>query len=74
MKVFTDYSKALESYSKKPSMVLNGKCPYAKDDKFCGNWCALFYFNKANGNTSAHVILGCKAGEKILYVEEVVGE
>ena len=74
MKVFTDYSKASISYSTKPTMVLNGKCPYALGDKFCGNWCALFYFNKATENTSAHVILGCKAGEKLLYVEEVVGE
>jgi hypothetical protein len=71
MKVFKYHSTAALSAENKDSFFLNGKCPYNKDT-LCGSWCALFYLSKATENTSAHVILGCKAGEKLLFVEEIV--
>ena len=72
MKVFKDYNTAASSANEKESFFLNGGCPYSKPLTLCGSWCALFYLSKATENTSAHVILGCKAGEKLLFVEEIV--
>lgn len=73
MKVFMDHAVALKSFHQKDTFYLNGKCPYIPEvDALCGNWCALFYLSKATENLSAHVILGCKAGEKLLYVEDIV--
>lgn len=75
MKVFRNYDDAMESSLAKDTFYLNGACPYSGDyETLCGSWCSLFYLGKATGNLSAHVILGCKAGEKMLYVEEIVGE
>lgn len=77
MKVFKNFLTALKSEEKKSSYYLNSKCPY-NSKRLCGNWCALFYFspevNDKYKKTSAYVILGCKAGEKLLYVEELVEE
>ncbi|MBV5347131.1 hypothetical protein JZU46_02795 [bacterium] len=72
MKVFKSMGKAKLSSARKENFYLNGECPYNGDKKLCGNWCALFYLSKATANLSAHVILGCKAGEKQLFVEEIV--
>ena len=78
---------AHKSYEEKDHTFLNAECPYvigvAQEGKvasrMCGSWCALFYFDTGKKDetgkvcTTPHVILGCKAGEKLLYVEEVVG-
>lgn len=76
MKVFTDPVKAAASAKNKTRYYLNSKCPYSPEGRLCGSRCALFYLQPAvkseNQNTSAHVILGCKAGEKHLYVSEFV--
>ena len=76
MKVFKKVKTAEKSEIKKESFYLNSMCPYQPEYTLCGSWCALFYFHKAENtedkNTSAHVILGCKAGEKLLYVSELV--
>jgi hypothetical protein len=72
MKVFTSYGVALESTKDKESFFLNGRCPHSSTEILCGSWCALFYFDKGCENTSPYVILGCKAGEKYLYIEELV--
>ena len=71
MKVFKNYDTAETSANMKDTFFLNGKCPQRKN-KLCGSWCALFYLSKATENLSAYAILGCKAGEKLLYVEEIV--
>lgn len=72
MKVFRNIETAITSLVEKPSLYLNSKCPYASNNPLCGNWCALFYLDKGESNTTPFVILGCKAGEKYLYVEELV--
>ena len=72
MKIFTDLVSAADSYAKKESFCLNSICPYSHASKYCGNWCALFYFNKGDEHTSPYVILGCKTSERVLYVEEIV--
>lgn len=72
MKVFKSFGLAKVSLNEKDSFFLNGECPYDSDNKLCGSWCALFHLNKADGNTSTYVIMGCKAGEKRLFVEEIV--
>jgi len=69
MKVFKSESKAIKSYEKKDKLFLNSICPYANYKKLCGNWCALFYLDT---KATPFVILGCKAGEKRLYVTEIV--
>ena len=74
MKVFKDYNTAVSSANEKESFFLNGGCPYSKPLTLCGSWCALFYFDKGGENTSPYVILGCKAGEKYLYIEDLVEE
>lgn len=73
MKVFRSLEGAVASFNNKETYYLNGKCPYS-EGMLCGNWCSLFYLSKESENLSAHVILGCKAGEKLLYVEEIVEE
>ena len=78
MKVFKSAKTAKESKTSKESFYLNSVCPYREGATLCGNWCALFYFYRGEkteySNTSSHVILGCKAGEKLLYVSELVGD
>ena len=75
MKVFTDLYAANKSYETKKSYWLNSKCPRVNNGtKFCGNWCALFHIEENTDHTSANVILGCKAGEKMLYIENIVGD
>lgn len=78
MKVFKKENAAKVSAAKKEDFYLNSVCPYQPERTLCGNWCALFYFSDGvvteHKNTSAYVILGCKAGEKLLYVEEVIGD
>ena len=72
MKVFRNLETAVTSMIAKPDLYLNSKCPYSYNNPLCGNWCALFYLDKGESNTTPFVILGCKAGEKYLYVEELV--
>ena len=72
MKVFKDELKAKKSLKEKDKLFLNGLCPYADHDKLCGNWCSLFHMEKSNGKTTPYIILGCKAGEKRLYIDDVV--
>ncbi len=76
MKVFKNMITAYKSEEKKEKFYLNSTCPYQAVTTLCGNWCALFYFSpeekSEHKDTSAYVILGCKAGEKLLYVNEVV--
>ncbi len=76
MKIFNNSDKALESMKSKYSYYLNSTCPYNPDGRLCGSWCALFYINHAVKNehqdTSAYAILGCKSGEKYLYINEFV--
>lgn len=76
MQVFEDPIKALASMKDKKKYYLNSICPYNNDARLCGSWCALFYLEKAIDNeqrkTSSFVILGCKAGEKYLYTNEIV--
>ena len=75
MKVFRSEADAEASAKMKEHFFLNGYCPHTKKGKkLCGNWCAKFYLNPAGKNTSAHVIMGCKVGEKLLFVEEIIGE
>lgn len=78
MKVFKKLSTAARSLGDKESFYLNSYCPYDENQTLCGSWCALFYLEKGRKtleeNTSSHVILGCKAGEKWLCVEEIVEE
>ena len=77
MKVFTNEDVARASYDTKEHFFLNGMCPYSgSEGRLCGNWCALFYFDQGSegSNTNPFVILGCKAGEKYLYVERLVEE
>jgi len=75
MKVFRNEEEAEKSAGKKESYFLNGYCPHtSKGKKLCGNWCAKFYLNPAEKNTTAYVIMGCKVGEKLLFVEEIIGE
>lgn len=74
MKVFLNYTNAIESNKDKKKYFLNSTCPYNPDTKVCGNWCALFYLDEGGESTTPYVILGCKAGEKKLYVEEIIGE
>ena len=72
MKVFKDELKAKESLQEKDKLFLNGICPYADYDKLCGNWCSLFHMEKADSGATPYIILGCKAGEKRLYIDDVV--
>ncbi len=72
MKVFKDELKAKESLDKKERLFLNGICPYAGNNKLCGSWCSLFHMEQADERTTPFVILGCKAGEKRLYVGEII--
>ena len=76
MKVFNDATKALASMKSKKKYYLNSTCPYNPDSRMCGSWCALFYLEHGadteEQHTSPFVILGCKAGEKYLYVNEFV--
>jgi len=76
MKVYTDSIKANKAMKEKTKYYLNGACPYSAEGRMCGSWCALFYLSQAmeieNKNVSAMVILGCKSGEKNLYVSEFV--
>jgi len=74
MKVFTTELAALTSMEKKATYFLNSKCPYNNENLLCGNWCALFYLDRGSENQSACVILGCKAGEKLLFVESIEGD
>ena len=78
MQVFKEMMSAIKSKENKEQFYLNSFCPYKKEDILCGSWCALFYFQRAINNqykkTSAHVILGCKAGEKLLFVNKLVEE
>ena len=78
MKVFKNEETAEKSSTNKEDFYLNSVCPYQQERILCGNWCALFYFAEKEEteekNTSPYVILGCKAGEKLLYVEEVIGD
>ena len=75
MKVFSNAEKAVESMRGKKKYYLNSICPY-DSGRLCGSRCALFYIAPAvsteEQNTSAYVILGCKAGEKNLHVSEFV--
>ena len=73
MKVFKNLETATASMIAKHALYLNSRCTYSSNNPFlCGNWCALFYLDKGESNTTPFVILGCKAGEKYLYVEELV--
>ena len=78
MKVYRNEKTAMDSFDDKETFFLNGTCPYSEryGGRLCGNWCALFYFDRgmenSSTNTSPFVILGCKAGEKYLYVETLV--
>jgi hypothetical protein len=72
MKVFKNLETAIASMNTKSALYLNSECPYSPNNSLCGNWCALFYLDKGESNTTPFVILGCKAGEKYLYVEELV--
>ena len=72
MKIYRSENTATASLGNKEQLFLNGLCPYS--NRLCGNWCALFYFDKGSENTSPYVILGCKAGEKYLYIEKLVEE
>lgn len=78
MKVFKQMATAVQSVQRKEKFFLNSECPYDDKSRLCGNWCALFYLERAvktaERNTSAMVILGCKAGEKNLYVNEIIGD
>ena len=82
MKIFKTKEAAFKSYNEKEVVYLNGLCPYLdstsiKDisDRLCGSWCSLFYFDKGgNLSTSPLVILGCKAGEKYLFIEKLMEE
>ena len=69
MKVFRNENEARDSYKKKNELFLNSVCPYADYEKLCGNWCALFYLDTS---ATPFVILGCKAGEKRLYVTDII--
>jgi len=62
--------EAKKSLDNKKSLFLNGKCPYSIFGKLCGNWCSLFHMETIGKNP--FIILGCKAGEKRLYVENVI--
>jgi hypothetical protein len=72
MKVFKKLSSAIQSMDSKQPFYLNSICPYTTGDDLCGNWCALFYLDFGGENTTPYIILGCKAGEKYLYVEKIV--
>jgi len=76
MKVFSDAVKAQASMKSKQKYYLNSACPYDPEARLCGSWCALFYLEQGvkdeYKNTSSFVILGCKAGEKYLGVNEFV--
>ncbi len=69
MKVFRSESKAIKSYEEKDKLFLNSICPYSEGCDLCGSWCALFYLDT---EATPFVILGCKAGEKRLYVTEII--
>lgn len=77
MKVFKNPRTAAGSEQDKEHFYLNSYCPY-QIERLCGSRCALFYFYKGENSqykkTSPHVILGCKAGEKLLFVNELVEE
>jgi hypothetical protein len=76
MKIYTDSVKANKAMKEKTKYYLNGTCPYNTEGRMCGSWCALFYLSPASKtehqSVSAMVILGCKSGEKNLYVSEFV--
>ena len=69
MKVFTTEQKAKDSISYKKKYYLNSYCPQNKE-KLCGNWCALFKYNKSTNNISDYVVLNCKSSVR-LYVDGV---
>jgi len=69
MKIFKEKSEGYKSLEKKEELHLNSICPYSNRDRLCGNWCALFYLDTS---ASPFVILGCKAGEKRLYVTDII--
>jgi hypothetical protein len=75
MKVFKSAEKAMQSLKEKDILSLNSLCPY-NDNKFCGNWCALFYFSpeedSKDRHVSTYVVLGCKVDQKRLYVEKII--
>lgn len=68
MKIFKTMQEAVESMEQKDKIFLNSECPYDSLGRVCGNWCAVFYYYEGDERTSPMVILGCKAGEKNLYV------
>ncbi len=74
MRVYRNQGAAQESMNKKDPYYLNSFCPYQTGNKLCGSWCALFHLENGGETTSPFVILGCKAGEKFLYVEEIIGD
>jgi len=69
MKIFKEQSEANKSLVEKDELYLNSICPYSKNYDLCGNWCALFYLDTSS---TPFVILGCKAGEKRLYVTDII--
>ena len=72
MKVFKDELKAKASLKEKEKLFLNGLCPYIDYARLCGNWCSLFHMEQVSEGSTPFVILGCKAGEKRLYVGEII--
>ena len=73
MKIFNTYDKAMTSFANKEVKYLNSLCPYKNENKVCGNWCALFYYNNdKNDNTTPYVILGCKKTNMKLYIEDEI--
>lgn len=68
MKIFNDYSDALDSYEKKPKFFINSLCPFHTGEQLCGNWCSFFYYDPGTDKRTPYIILGCKGTDKKLYI------
>jgi len=68
MKIFHSIDDAITSFDNKEKIFMNSFCPFNKERRLCGNWCALFYYYKGNDKESPYVILGCKGTDKHLYL------
>jgi hypothetical protein len=73
MRIFTTNKRALESVSNKKQLWMNSLCPF-KENKLCGNWCAMFFMGKSTAESTPYVILGCKGSDKMLYIDDIIYE
>jgi hypothetical protein len=73
MRLFKDRERAEESYDRKQSLWMNSVCPF-NDEKLCGSWCALFYYEKRESNEIgvSYIMLGCKSTDKQLFIDGIV--